>query len=407
MARSLIFALFVCFSVVLADNARLVVPDEAIEGQYIVVFKSGTSLDDRDSHVAALESKFGADEKILFRYEVGEFIGFAAKIGQTLLEQQLASPLVDFIETDSWRHSTQTCNQQSGATWGINRVSEKALNLNGKYKYSQNGAGVDAYIIDTGILISHVDFEGRAVWGYNAVDTQNTDCNGHGTHVSGTVGGKTWGIAKKVSLIAVKVLDCQGSGTNAGVIAGVQWAQNQYVNKGKPGVANMSLGGSKSTALDNAVKAAINAGLFFAVASGNENQDACNTSPGGLTVAVSVGATGTDSVSDNRAAFSNWGTCVSILAPGELITSTWIGSSNTATKTISGTSMASPHVCGAAALYLAEETGATPADTKKFLVASASSNLVDLECTGNCAKTPNKLLHHGCAAPVLPVNNSL
>jgi len=315
--------------------------------------------------------------------------------------------LVDFIETDSWRHSTQTCNQQSGATWGINRVSEKALNLNGKYKYSQNGAGVDAYIIDTGILIKHVDFEGRAVWGYNAVDTQNTDCNGHGTHVSGTVGGKTWGIAKKVTLIAVKVLDCQGSGTNAGVIAGVQWAQNQYVNKGKPGVANMSLGGSKSTALDNAVKAAINAGLFFAVASGNENQDACNTSPGGLTVAVSVGATGTDSVSDNRAAFSNWGTCVSILAPGELITSTWIGSSNTATKTISGTSMASPHVCGAAALYLAEETGATPADTKKFLVASASSNLVDLECTGNCAKTPNKLLHHGCAAPVLPVNNSL
>jgi len=210
-------------------------------------------------------------------------------------------------------------------------------------------------------------------------------------------------LQKKVTLIAVKVLNCAGSGSWAGVIAGVQWAQTQFQNKNKPGVANMSLGGAKTASLDAAVAAAINAELTFVLAAGNENTDACTRSPANVPTAVTVGATGVaDSSSgeeDIRAYFSNYGTCVTLMAPGSLITSDWIGPNNNEINTISGTSMASPHTCGVAALYLGDHNDATPAEVKKHLVSSATSNLVDMECaaTGSCSKTPNLLLYSSCS----------
>jgi len=372
-----------------------------IEGQYIVVFKTETTSQQRDEHMKELSVKFESKDEIIDRYEMGTFFGYAAKLSSALLEEERNSVLVDYIEVDSIVHATQSCTQQNDATWGINRVSEQQLNLNGIYKYSYDGQNVDSYIVDTGILTTHVEFEGRAVFGVNYAGGSNADCNGHGTHVAGTVGSKSYGVAKKTTLIAVKVLDCNGSGTNSGVISGIQWVQSSYQGKSNPAVANMSLGGGKSSSLDNAVRAAILSGVTFAVAAGNENQDACNVSPGGVLTAISAGATGTDDdgnwgEEDIRASFSNWGSCVSILAPGVLITSTWIGS-NTAIETISGTSMASPHVAGAAACYLSENPDDTPAQVKAALLNTASSGLVDLNCAGNCAsKTPNLLLYKSC-----------
>jgi len=273
--------------------------------------------------------------------------------------------------------------------------------LNGQYKYDSEGAGVQAFIVDTGVLTTHTEFAGRAVWGANyAGDGKNTDCNGHGTHVAGTVGGTLYGVAKKVSIIAVKVLGCTGSGTNSGVISGIQYTATN--RKGKPSVANMSLGGGFSQALNDAVKAAVNAGVVFAVAAGNENQDACNTSPASEASAITVGSTdvedkGTSTQIDIRSSFSNFGKCVKVLAPGSLIKSAWY-TSNTATNTISGTSMASPHVAGVAALILGNNPTATAATIEKLLLAQASSDEIDLACTTTaCRNTPNKLLYSACA----------
>jgi len=228
---------------------------------------------------------------------------------------------------------------------------------------------------------------------------KNTDCNGHGTHVAGTVGGALYGVAKKVSIIAVKVLGCTGSGTNSGVISGVQYTATN--RKGKPTVANMSLGGGYSQALNDAVKAAVNAGVVFAVAAGNENQDACNVSPASEASAITVGATdvedkGSETQIDIRASYSNFGKCVKVLAPGSLIKSAWY-TSNTATNTISGTSMASPHVAGVSALILGENPTATPAQVLSTLVSQSTGDEIDLACTSTaCRATPNKLLYSAC-----------
>jgi len=376
--------------------------NEIVVGQYIVVFHPTTTLEQRNAHVNGLSSIMTVEDRFLHRYEIGEFVGYAGKFSSDVIEQIALSPLVDYIEVDSIVKASQSCQTQNAATWGINRISEQELFLNGQYNYAYSGSGVDAYIIDTGILTTHVDFGGRATFGANYAGGSNADCNGHGTHVAGTVGSNTYGVAKGVNLIAVKVLDCAGSGTNAGVIAGVQWAVTQYTSKKNPAVANMSLGGGKSTSLDNAVKAAITAGISFAVASGNENQDACNISPGGVITALSAGASGTDDdgnfgQEDVRAYFSNWGTCVSLFAPGVLITSTWIGASNTATATISGTSMAAPHVAGAAALYLQQNPTATAATVKSALLSAATPNVIDMGCTGRCGDTANIMLYSSCS----------
>jgi len=270
------------------------------------------------------------------------------------------------------------------------------------YPYTSTaGTGTDSYIVDTGILITPSDFGGRAIWGANYVDTQNTDCNGHGTHVAGTTGGTLYGVAKKTTLIAVKVLGCDGSGTNAGVINGINYVATSYASRKKPSVANMSLGGSKSTALNSAVAAVVRAGVSFAVAAGNDNNDACNTSPASEPTAICVGATSTATsgmtMKDVRSTFSNFGKCVDVFAPGTLITSDWIGS-NTAVRTISGTSMASPHVAGAVALLLGDNPQWTPDQITTAILGGSTPNLIDLLCGTStvCQQSPNKLLHTSC-----------
>jgi subtilisin family serine protease len=372
-------------------------PSSVIPGQYIIVLNENATVGRTLSLAASLESSvFGT-------YTMDTFRGFAAKLTQAQLNMLRKSPDVKYIEADQQVHTTQACEQQNNAGWGLDRVSEQDLNLDGIYRYhSPGGTGIDGYIIDTGIFTTHVDFGGRATWGANFVDTNNADCNGHGTHVAGTIGGTVYGVAKKTTLIAVKVLDCNGSGSWTGVISGIDWVADQFQSTGIPSTINMSLGGGLNTAVNNAVEACVAAGVIVVVAAGNNDMNACSFSPASAPSAISVAATGTDSASgqkDTRAYFSNYGPCVDVLAPGLLITSAWI-TSNTAVNTISGTSMASPHVCGVVAMYLATHQDRDPDTVKAWIASSATSGIVELECGASetvCQGTVNLLLHNQCA----------
>jgi subtilisin family serine protease len=405
-ARILLSLLCVSYALAAAPILGRGLPN-AIAGRYIVVFHPTITEEAKNTHLINFQ------DKIHHTYEIESFKGFAADLTDAEVEALKENADVKYIEADQKvsiarmmrpdaNNLTASCTTQQNAIWGLNRVSESALLLNGLYKYvSTAGSGVNAYVIDTGILTTHVEFEGRAVWGNNFVnDGKNTDCQGHGTHVAGTIGGVTYGIAKKVTLIAVKVLGCDGSGTNAGVIAGINWVTSQHKSKGKPSVANMSLGGGISTAVDDATAQSIIAGVSHAVAAGNENTNACNGSPARVATAITVGATTVDDKGtkelDARASFSNFGKCVSLFAPGQLIKSAWIGS-NTATNTISGTSMATPHVAGVVALKLAAAPSATPAAIKSALLSEASKNLINLLCKDTtCSASPNLLLYNPC-----------
>ncbi|MCG5438852.1 S8 family serine peptidase, partial [Micromonospora foliorum] len=276
--------------------------------------------------------------------------------------------------------------QANPPSWGLDRIDQRNLPLDSSYTYPNTASNVHAYIIDTGIRFSHNDFGGRATSGYDAVDGGSADdCNGHGTHVAGTVGGSAYGVAKAVQLVGVRVLNCSGSGTNAGVIGGVDWVTANAI---KPAVANMSLGGGANSSLDNAVRNSIASGVTYGLAAGNDNgANACNTSPARTTEAITVGST---TSSDARSSFSNVGTCLDIFAPGSSITSAWYNS-NTATNTISGTSMATPHVVGAAALVASANPSWTPAQVRNQLVASATPNVVGNPGSGS----PNLLLYVG------------
>ena len=289
-------------------------------------------------------------------------------------------PSVELVEQDQVLSTVAT---QSGATWGIDRIDQRNLPLSGTYTYNFNGAGVHAYIIDTGIRATHQQFGGRVSGGFTAINDGNgtNDCNGHGTHVSGTVGSATYGVAKGVSLHPVRVLDCTGSGSTSGVIAGVNWVTQ---NRVLPAVANMSLGGGVSTALDTAVANSIASGVTYAIAAGNSNANACNSSPARVATALTVGSTTT---TDARSSFSNFGTCVDVFAPGSSITSTW-NTSDTATNTISGTSMATPHVAGVAALYLSQFGNQSAAAVAAGIVGNATTGVVSNPGTGS----PNRLL---------------
>jgi subtilisin family serine protease len=352
-----------------AAPLRAAAAGRAIDGAYIVVLNEGAN----PRSVAAVA---GVNPRFVYTAALN---GFAAELNAGQLNALQHNPNVAYVEEDQVATASTT---QSGATWGLDRIDQRDLPLNGTYNYTPTGAGVRAYIVDTGILTSHTQFGGRASVGYDAVGGNGQDCNGHGTHVAGTVGSTTYGVAKGVTLIGVRVLDCSGNGTNSGVIAGMDWVTN---NRVLPAVANMSLGGGFSQAVNDAATRMTNAGVALVVAAGNENQNACNVSPSSAPSAVTVGST---TSSDARSSFSNYGSCVDLFAPGSNITSTWIGST-TATSTISGTSMASPHVAGVAALYLQGNPSASAATVASAIVSTATPGKVTSPGTGS----PNLLLY--------------
>jgi serine protease len=355
-----------------------------VSEQYIVVLKDSTVRPGNapgggptvGMMASDLATRYGA-ERMLHVYE-SALKGFAVRMPAARAKLLAGDPNVAYVEEDGEVHAIAT---QSNATWGLDRIDQRSLPLGGTYTYDQTGSGVRAYIVDTGIRLGHTDFGGRAVFGFDAFGGNGNDGNGHGTHVAGTVGGTVYGVAKNVTLVAVRVLDNNGSGTNSGVIAGVDWVTANHV---KPAVANMSLGGGASSALDTAVNNSINAGVTYVLASGNENADACNSSPARVAAAITVNSS---TSSDARSSFSNWGSCTDIFAPGSSITSAWY-TSNTATNTISGTSMASPHVAGAAALYLQSNPGATPATVWGAIRDSSTANAIS-----GVNGSPNLLLY--------------
>lgn len=365
---------------------------ELIPGQYIVVLRDDLVASASVAATAAdMATTYGGE--LLQTYDAA-LNGFAIKFseerstnGVAGLSQDERVELVEQDMTVSLAEEAVIEATQSNAPWGLDRIDQRNLPRNGTFVYNRTGTGVRVYIIDTGIRTSHSQFGGRAKDGLDAVDGSlpAADCNGHGTHVAGTVGGSTYGVAKGVALYAVRVLDCNGSGTNSGVIAGINYVTNQKLaTPSIPMVANMSLGGGASSTLDAAIQTSINRGVTYAIAAGNSNANACNYSPARVSAAITVGAT---TSTDYRASYSNWGTCLDIFAPGSSIQSAWY-TSNTATATLNGTSMATPHVAGVAALYLQSNPSASPATVGSALINNSTPNVVLSRGTGS----PNRLL---------------
>ena len=305
--------------------------------------------------------------------------GFAVEMTPEEAEALSQDFRVAYVEEDGIVTADTT---QSNPPWGLDRIDQRNRPLSATYTYNWTGSGVRAYVIDTGIRTTHTQFGGRASNVFDAFGGSGADCNGHGTHVSGTIGGSTYGVAKSALLRGVRVLDCNGSGSNSGVIAGVDWVTNNHIN---PAVANMSLGGGASSALDTAVNNLANSGVPIAVAAGNSNTDACTQSPARAANAITTGSTTT---SDARSSFSNFGTCVDIFAPGSGILSSYF-SSDTATATLSGTSMDSPHVAGVAALYKQFNPGASATTTRNAIVNGSTTGVL----TGVGTGSPNRLLY--------------
>ena len=358
--------------------------------RYIVSFSNDEDVQGESNDFRSKGIKVHATFTQGFKGVVGDFT-------QAQLSDLKKNPKFMYAEKDAPVYAnliTVNPTVQTSATWGLDRIDQRGLPLSTSYSYTSNGEGVSAYVIDTGLLSTHTQFTGRVSAGQNFAantttsvnvsPTNTNDCNGHGTHVAGTIGGSTSGVAKGVTIIPVRVLDCTGSGTTSGVIAGINWVISHH-QAGIPAVANLSLGGGLSNALNTAIANLIADGVVVAVAAGNDNLDACLSSPASAPNAITVGAS---EIRDNKAAYSNFGRCLDIFAPGSSITSSWIGASNTATATISGTSMASPHVAGAAALLLEVNKTATPQQIRDSLVNNSTCGAVTSSGTGS----PNNLL---------------
>ncbi|MEV4535711.1 S8 family peptidase [Asanoa sp. NPDC049518] len=362
----------------------------AVADSYIVVLKdSAVAPTAVDGKAKTLTVRLGGTVRHIFRNALR---GFEVQASAAQAKKIAADPSVAYVEQN---HTVRAYGTQTNPpSWGLDRIDQRNLPLNQSYTYPNTAGNVHAYIIDTGVRTTHQEFGGRATSGFDAIDGGTADdCHGHGTHVAGTVGGSTYGVAKGVQIVAVRVLNCAGEGTDAQVIAGIDWVAANAV---KPAVANMSLGGDASAALDTAVNGAINTGITFAVASGNgdifgRRLNACNFSPARVPAAITVGAT---QINDAAASFSNYGNCVDILGPGVNITSSW-STSNTATNTISGTSMATPHVAGAAALLLSSNPSWTNQQVRDYLVTNSTPNVV----TNPGTDTPNQLLFIKDAPP--------
>ncbi|MCP2329623.1 subtilisin family serine protease [Hamadaea flava] len=359
-------------------------PSTAISGSYIVVLRdSAATASAVPTKAKGLVGRYGGTTG---RVYTAALHGFEVNLTERAARRLAADPAVDYVQQNETVSLAET--QTPVPSWGLDRIDQRALPLDNAYTYANTGAGVKAYIIDTGIRLTHADFGGRAISGIDTVDNDNdaTDCHGHGTHVAGTVGGSSYGVGKGVTLVAVRVMSCTGGGTTAGIIAGIDWVTADHTTG--PAVANISISGSTSKPMDAAITNSIADGVTYAVAAGNLfGSNACGYSPARVPNAITVGNT---TPTDARAASSNIGKCLDIFAPGTDITSAGI-TSDTASSVKSGTSMASPHVAGAAALVLAAHPGFTPQQVGDYLVDSATQNVVSNAGTGS----PNRLLFIG------------
>ncbi|MER5264278.1 S8 family peptidase [Actinosynnema sp. NPDC002837] len=374
-------------ALVVTASSLLAAPAQAAEGEiraadaankvqnhFIVKLKDGSA-----ASAQSLADQYGGHVDTVYRSALN---GFAVSLPEQAAKRLAANPAVEYVEQD--QVFTIQATQTNPPSWGINRVDQRNLPLDTSYSYTSTGSGVNAYVIDTGVRITHTTFGGRARNGYDAVDNDSVaqDGNGHGTHVAGTIAGSQYGVAKGATIYGVRVLNNAGSGTLADVIEGIDWVTANHV---KPAVANMSLGGGVSTTIDAAVRRSVAAGVTYAVAAGNSNANASNYSPARVAEAITVGAT---TNTDARASYSNYGSILDIFAPGSSITSAW-HTSDTATNTISGTSMATPHVAGAAARYLQGARTATPAQVSSYLVGQSTASKVTNPGSGS----PNRLLY--------------
>ncbi|KAH6711315.1 peptidase S8/S53 domain-containing protein [Leptodontidium sp. MPI-SDFR-AT-0119] len=361
---------------------------DVVKDSYIVVYQKDISAAAFSTHVEEVKSLTSKREVggIGATYDIGSFKGYQITADAATLGEIAASPDVAYIEKDQKVYAS-ALTSQTGATWGLGRISHRNQDSTTYIYDSTAGSGTTVYVVDTGILTTHTQFGGRATWGANFVDSSNTDGNGHGTHCAGTIGGSTYGVAKAAKLVAVKVLDASGGGTTSGVISGIQWVGN---NAPAQSVLSMSLGGAASSSLNTAVRNTIALGVTVVVAAGNNNANAANYSPASEPLAITVGAIDID---DNRASFSNYGSVVDIFAPGVNILSSWIGS-NSATNTISGTSMACPHVAGLAAYLIALEGLTTPASVQSRIKALGTTGKVISPGSGS----PNLVAYNGNGA---------